>query len=313
MARIISEHLDEETVVQWLNKREWTPLAAACLVYGVKPIDVPDKELLAEWDTLSFLSRRVRDALRLFAYWKSHLMSSGLVQPPLFLAWCRFKNVDISEFLASVNQFAPDLYKRLDPSQYGDREAIGHLYSTYAGLFSADEWGYQRPERATEGPWDSAPKPRSRTKADTSAGDSSMLPQAVDAVPQPGTESDTSSRDGSMSGAADGQPWKGIQTRVIVNLFAKKTLSEEEQRKWNRTFSNPPQGLKESARIEKKPAQGVEAHWNPVAVASWLHTVRKRRLRELDEIFLKKQDLEAWRSDWEKESDRLRSRSGFIG
>ncbi|ERI27293.1 hypothetical protein BURCENBC7_AP7655 [Burkholderia cenocepacia BC7] len=116
-----------------------------------------------------------------------------------------------------------------------------------------------------------------------------------------------------MSGAADGQPWKGIQTRVIVNLFAKKTLSEEEQRKWNRTFSNPPQGLKESARIEKKPAQGVEAHWNPVAVASWLHTVRKRRLRELDEIFLKKQDLEAWRSDWEKESDRLRNRSGFIG
>ncbi|MBU9366672.1 hypothetical protein KTE51_29970, partial [Burkholderia multivorans] len=71
--------------------------------------------------------------------------------------------------------------------------------------------------------------------------------------------------------------------------------------------------LKESARIEKKPAQGVEAHWNPVAVASWLHTVRKRRLRELDEIFLKKQDLEAWRSDWEKESDRLRNRSGFIG
>ncbi|WP_193759240.1 hypothetical protein [Burkholderia cenocepacia] len=75
----------------------------------------------------------------------------------------------------------------------------------------------------------------------------------------------------------------------------------------------PASGLKESARIEKKPAQGVEAHWNPVAVASWLHTVRKRRLRELDEIFLKKQDLEAWRSDWEKESDRLRNRSGFIG
>ncbi|WP_146126110.1 hypothetical protein [Burkholderia multivorans] len=60
MARIISEHLDEETVVQWLNKREWTPLAAACLVYGVKPIDVPDKELLAEWDTLGGVNNQVQ-------------------------------------------------------------------------------------------------------------------------------------------------------------------------------------------------------------------------------------------------------------
>ncbi|WP_219846998.1 hypothetical protein, partial [Burkholderia multivorans] len=75
-----------------------------------------------------------------------------------------------------------------------------------------------------------------------------MLPQAVDAVPQPGTESDTSSRDGSMSGAADGQPWKGIQTRVIVNLFAKKTLSEEEQRKWNSGRCQAPSATAESLK-----------------------------------------------------------------
>lgn len=54
-------------------------LVVVCFVYGVKLIDVFDKELLVEWDILSFLFRWVCDVFWFFVYWKSYLMLFGLV------------------------------------------------------------------------------------------------------------------------------------------------------------------------------------------------------------------------------------------
>lgn len=289
MIRIINEHLDEETVVQWLNERDWTPLTGALLVCGVKPPYGSDEIPLAEWEILSNGSERIATALRLLAYWKSHRMGLGRVQPPVFLAWCRFKNVDIREFLVCVERFAPELYKRIDPSRLGDHEAIRRTYRLYGGLFADDEWGYRSPQAAPGAHW---------------------LP---DPVPTTRIGSDTSSRASSFSMQPDVQLPPAIATKHIVRLFSelgKRKLSEEDERKWNRTFSSPPEGLK-SARLGQI-KKGVEATWHPVMVATWLHQVRKRQLAQLDRVF-QSESLAAWRSLWETEANRLRNQPGFVG
>ncbi|WP_175861829.1 hypothetical protein [Burkholderia cepacia] len=174
MIRIINEHLDEETVVQWLNERDWTPLTGALLVCGVKPPYGSDEIPLAEWEILSNGSERIATALRLLAYWKSHRMGLGRVQPPVFLAWCRFKNVDIREFLVCVERFAPELYKKIDPSRLGDHEAIRRAYRLYGGLFADDEWGYRSPQAAPGAHWLPDSLPTTRIESDTSSRASSF-------------------------------------------------------------------------------------------------------------------------------------------
>jgi len=108
-------------------------------------------------------------------------------------------------------------------------------------------------------------------------------------------------------GSAGEPPW--IHTSRIVTLFDPKQLGQP-TRNWARTFSNPPAGLKSKA--QRSDGRGIEAVWDPVQIALWLHQKRKCVLVRLDNVF-EMEDLRLWQQRWKDEAEYLRKQPGYIG
>jgi hypothetical protein len=87
---------------------------------------------------------------------------------------------------------------------------------------------------------------------------------------------------------------KGLPKDRIVACFSR---NENGRIRLQETFSKPPYGLKKQARISA--AQGVMAHWNPVAVALWLLDHRGTDFPKtvLDDLF-SRECLRPWRTRW---------------
>ncbi|CAJ3490108.1 phage transcriptional regulator AlpA [Burkholderia pseudomallei] len=130
--------------------------------------------------------------------------------------------------------------------------------------------------------------------------------QGVSKFPSPNNPGENNaSSDCDLDGDDDRLRDSGLLTAEIVRLFSRKArggnLAE--------TFSNPPSGLKRRAQISS--LKGRHAHWDPVAVALWLHENRTDAYptRVLAEIF-EYETLDLWRPVWADEAKKLERRRG---